>query len=89
DRNTSDLIKIVEDLHKQNVEFISLSERMEVNTYAGKLMLQRLESFSEFERNNVGENVLMGQTRRAQEGYYQGNLPLGYDKITDSKRELM
>ena len=31
-RNTSDLLKIVEDLHKQNVEFFSLSERMEVNT---------------------------------------------------------
>ncbi|WP_142377902.1 recombinase family protein, partial [Staphylococcus aureus] len=26
-RNTSDLLKIVEDLHKQNVEFFSLSER--------------------------------------------------------------
>ncbi|MDU0431183.1 recombinase family protein [Staphylococcus chromogenes] len=88
-RNTSDLLKIVEDLHKQNVEFFSLSERMEVNTSSGKLMLQILASFSEFERNNIVENVFMGQTRRAQEGYYQGNLPLGYEKIPDSKHELM
>lgn len=88
-RNTSDLLKIVEDLHRQNVEFFSLSERMEVNTSSGKLMLQILASFSEFERNNIVENVFMGQTRRAQEGYYQGNLPLGYDKIPDSKHELM
>ncbi|MFT2204528.1 cassette chromosome recombinase CcrB [Staphylococcus chromogenes] len=88
-RNTSDLLKIVEDLHRQNVEFFSLSERMEVNTSSGKLMLQILASFSEFERNNIVENVFMGQTRRAQEGYYQGNLPLGYEKIPDSKHELM
>ena len=88
-RNTSDLLKIVEDLHKQNVEFFSLSERMEVNTSSGKLMLQILASFSEFERNNIVENVFMGQTRRAQEGYYQGNLPLGYGKIPDNKHELM
>nr|AQW34587.1 recombinase RecB [Mammaliicoccus sciuri] len=88
-RNTSDLLKIVEDLHRQNVEFFSLSERMEVNTSSGKLMLQILASFSEFERNNIVENVFMGQTRRAQEGYYQGNLPLGYDKIPDNKHELM
>ncbi|WP_210139577.1 MULTISPECIES: recombinase family protein [unclassified Staphylococcus] len=88
-RNTSDLLKIVEDLHKQNVEFFSLSERIEVNTSSGKLMLQILASFSEFERNNIVENVFMGQTRRAQEGYYQGNLPIGYDKIPDSKHELM
>ncbi|MDG0837110.1 recombinase family protein [Staphylococcus equorum] len=88
-RNTSDLLKIVEDLHRQNVEFFSLSERMEVNTSSGKLMLQILASFSEFERNNIVENVFMGQTRRAQEGYYQGNLPLGYEKIPDNKHELM
>ena len=44
-RNTSDLLKIVEDLHRQNVEFFSLSERMEVNTSSGKLMLQILASF--------------------------------------------
>ncbi|MGO2174965.1 MAG: cassette chromosome recombinase CcrB [Staphylococcus equorum] len=88
-RKTSDLLKIVEDLHRQNVEFFSLSERMEVNTSSGKLMLQILASFSEFERNNIVENVFMGQTRRAQEGYYQGNLPLGYEKIPDNKHELM
>ncbi|WP_340578218.1 recombinase family protein, partial [Staphylococcus aureus] len=80
-RNTSDLLKIVEDLHKQNVEFFSLSERMEVNTSSGKLMLQILASFAEFERNNIADNIFMGQTIRAQEGYYQGNLPLAYDKV--------
>ena len=88
-RNTSDLLKIVEDLHKQNVEFFSLSERMEVNTSSGKLMLQILASFAEFERNNIVDNIFMGQTIRAQEGYYQGNLPLAYDKVSYNKHELM
>ncbi len=88
-RNTSDLLKIVEDLHKQNVEFFSLSERMEVNTSSGKLMLQILASFSEFERNTILENIYTGQHQRALEGYYQGNLPLGYNNIPDNKKELM
>ncbi len=88
-RNTSDLLTIVEDLHRQNIEFFSLSERMEVNSSSGKLMLQILASFSEFERNTIVENVFMGQTRRAQEGYYQGNLPLGYENIPDKKKEII
>lgn len=88
-RNTSDLLKIVEDLHKQNVEFFSLSERMEVSTSSGKLMLQVLASFAEFERNNIVDNIFMGQTIRAKEGYYQGNIPYAYDKVPDSKHELM
>ena len=75
-RNTSDLLTIVEELHRQNVEFFSLSERMEVKNSTGKLMLQILASFSEFERNTILENIYNGQHQRALEGYYQGNLPL-------------
>ncbi|MGW7862792.1 cassette chromosome recombinase CcrB [Staphylococcus xylosus] len=88
-RNTSDLLTIVEELHRQNVEFFSLSERMEVKNSTGKLMLQILASFSEFERNTILENIYAGQHQRALEGYYQGNLPLGYNNIPDNKKELM
>lgn len=88
-RNTSDLLTIVEELHCQNVEFFSLSERMEVKNSTGKLMLQILASFSEFERNTILENIYTGQRQRALEGYYQGNLPLGYNNIPDNKKELM
>lgn len=88
-RNTSDLLTIVEELHRQNVEFFSLSERMEVKNSTGKLMLQILASFSEFERNAILENIYNMQHQRALEGYYQGNLPLGYNNIPDNKKELM
>lgn len=88
-RNTSDLLTIVEELHRQNVEFFSLSERMEVKNSTGKLMLQILASFSEFERNTILDNIYTGQRQRALEGYYQGNLPLGYNNIPDNKKELM
>lgn len=88
-RNTSDLLTIVEELHRQNVEFFSLSERMEVKNSTGKLMLQILASFSEFERNTILENIYTGQHQRALEGYYQGNLPLGYNNIPDNKKDLM
>lgn len=88
-RNTSDLLTIVEELHRQNVEFFSLSERMEVKNSTGKLMLQTLASFSKFERNTILENIYNGQHQRALKGYYQGNLPLGYNNIPDNKKELM
>ncbi|EJG1247082.1 recombinase family protein [Staphylococcus pseudintermedius] len=88
-RNTSDLLTIVEELHRQNVEFFSLSERMEVKNSTGKLMLQILASFSEFERNTILENIYNRQHQRALEGYYQGNIPLGYNNIPDNKKELM
>ncbi|MDK9846639.1 recombinase family protein [Staphylococcus equorum] len=88
-RNTSNLLTIVEELHRQNVEFFSLSERMEVKNSTGKLLLNILASFSEFEINTILENIYTGQHQRALEGYYQGNLPLGYNNIPDNKKELM
>ncbi len=88
-RNTSDLLTIVEELHRRNVEFFSLSERMEVKNSTGKLLLNILASFSEFERNTILENIYTGQHQRALEGYYQGNLPLGYNNIPDNKKDLM
>lgn len=88
-RNTSDLLNIVEELYEINVEFFSLTEKIEIASSTGKLMLQILASFAEFERNVIVENVFNGQRQRAIEGYYQGNLPLGYDKVLDSKKELM
>lgn len=74
-RNTSDLLNIVEKLYKINVEFFSLTEKIEIASSTGKLMLQILASFAEFERNTIIENVYNGQRQRAIEGYYQGNLP--------------
>ena len=88
-RNTSDLLNIVEELYEINVEFFSLTEKIEIASSTGKLMLQILASFAEFERNVIVENVFNGQRQRAIEGYYQGNLPLGYDKVPESKKELM
>ncbi|AWI43320.1 recombinase RecB [Staphylococcus nepalensis] len=88
-RNTSNLLTIVEELHRQNVEFFSLSERMEVKNSTGKLLLNILASFSEFERNTILDNIYTGQHQRALEGYYQGNLPLGYNNIPDNKKELI
>ncbi|HDD3072165.1 TPA: recombinase family protein, partial [Staphylococcus aureus] len=50
-RNTSDLLNIVEELYEINVEFFSLTEKIEIASSTGKLMLQILASFAEFERN--------------------------------------
>ncbi|MDM6586200.1 recombinase family protein, partial [Staphylococcus aureus] len=52
-RNTSDLLNIVEELYKINVEFFSLTEKIEIASSTGKLMLQILASFAEFERNTI------------------------------------
>lgn len=87
-RNTSDLLKMVEEYQKNNIEFFSHSEKFDTTTAAGKLMLQIMASLGEYERSSLNEGVLLGQCKRANNGYYNGNKLLGYDKIPNDKKHL-
>ncbi|RTE01748.1 recombinase family protein [Paenibacillus whitsoniae] len=81
-RNTLDLLQIVEDLRKLNVDFRSFSENFDTSTPAGKFGLSMLGSVGELERDTIVENVKMGLKYRAKTGRHNGKVPLGY-KITD------
>lgn len=50
-RNMLDILKTVEEFIKLGIELFSISENFDISTSSGKLMLQLLGSFGEFERN--------------------------------------
>ncbi|MEM5621503.1 recombinase family protein [Bacillus thuringiensis] len=77
-RNTIDLLKIVEELHKNNVIFRSYSESFETETPMGKFALQMMGAVAELERNTIVDNVKLGMTQRAKEGKWNGGSMLGY-----------
>lgn len=88
-RNTSDLLHIVEELQRHNVEFKSISENFEVGSTTGKLIAQILASFSEYERNVTVDNLKEGQTARALAGLTNGARILGYDKPEYSRDPII
>lgn len=59
-RNMRDVLNTTETLFKHGVGFHSISENFDVTTSTGRLMLQLLGSFGEFERNQISENVQLG-----------------------------
>ncbi|QCZ42429.1 recombinase family protein [Levilactobacillus brevis] len=89
-RNVKLLLEIVDTLQAHNIELYSISENFRIDTASGKLMLQVMASVSEFERNEISENVLLGMKKRARDGYTNGNRVLGYDntKLTDGTKIL-
>ncbi|MFD2831057.1 recombinase family protein [Corticicoccus populi] len=84
-RNTRDLLSIVEDLQKHNVDFHSLSESFEVTTSTGMFMMQLLAAVSEYERNIIIDNVKLGQAQRAMDGLTNGVTVLGYNQAESSR----
>lgn len=77
-RNTIDLLQIVEELRKYNVEFRSFSENFDTSSPMGKFALSMMGSVGELERNTIVENVKLGLKHRAKTGKHNGKVPIGY-----------
>jgi DNA invertase Pin-like site-specific DNA recombinase len=59
-RSTIKLISVLDEIQKQGVEFVSLSDNIDTTTAAGKAMFGMLAVFAEFERNIIVERTRAG-----------------------------
>jgi DNA invertase Pin-like site-specific DNA recombinase len=65
-RSTRELITIVQDLASRGIGFESLTEQIETNTPAGKLLFHIMGALAEFERDLIRERTKAGlETARA------------------------
>ena len=79
-RSTKDLLNIVEQFNKKDVQLISLKENIDTHTPAGKLMLTMLGAIYEFERTNTLERQREGIAIAKREGRFKGGQPKAYDE---------
>ncbi|WP_110114485.1 recombinase family protein [Bacillus sp. CGMCC 1.16541] len=79
-RTLSDSLKIVEEIHKEKVRFISIKEG-EYGTPHANLQFNILASVAQYQREELVENVKMGMSQRARIGKFNGGLVLGYETI--------
>ncbi len=80
-RNLAQLGKLVEELAALQVGFRSATEPFDSSTAPGRMMLQMLGVFAEFERASIVERITMALERKAQRGEWTvGGYPFGYAK---------
>ena len=85
-RNVRQLADIAETLDGSGVALRSATEPFDTSTAAGKMMLQMLAVFAEFERTTIVERITAGMERAASEGrWVVGSTPFGY--IRDPERK--
>ncbi len=81
-RNIGQLGTLIEELDKAGVAFRSVSEPFDTSTPAGRMMMQMLGVFAEFERASIVERIGAGMQRKAQlGGWTVGTYPIGYRKL--------
>jgi DNA invertase Pin-like site-specific DNA recombinase len=72
-RSLSDLLQILKRLDEVGAGFKSLTESIDTTTAAGRMMLQMLGAFAEFERQMIRERTKLGLARARLEGRVGGN----------------
>jgi len=78
-RSTGGLARVLEELDGAGVAFRSASEPFDTSTAAGRMMMQMLGVFAEFEREMIVERTRMGLARKAARGEWTGGrAPFGY-----------
>jgi site-specific DNA recombinase len=79
-RSLMDFARLVETFEKHKVSFVSVTQQFNTSTSMGRLVLNVLLSFAQFEREIIGERIRdkIAATRR--KGKWGGGAPvLGYD----------
>ena len=84
-RSLADFSKIIERLDERNVSFVSVTQAFNTTSSMGRLTLNVLLSFAQFEREVTAERIRDKIAASKKKGIWMGgNLPLGYD-VADRK----
>lgn len=87
-RNVRELAQMVDQLTKNGLTLTSASEPFDTANAAGKMMLQMLGVFAEFEHATIVERTKVGMEKKAKGGrFVGGNVPYGY--VLDPEKGLV
>jgi DNA invertase Pin-like site-specific DNA recombinase len=79
-RSLTDFAKIVERFDKRGVSFVSVTQSFNTTTSMGRLTLNVLLSFAQFEREVAGERIRDKLSASRKKGMWMGgSVPMGYD----------
>jgi site-specific DNA recombinase len=79
-RSLADFVKMVEAFDARGVSFVSVTQQFNTTTSMGRLTLNVLLSFAQFEREVTGERIRDKIAASKRKGMWMGGLvPLGYD----------
>jgi DNA invertase Pin-like site-specific DNA recombinase len=71
-RSMVEVVSIIEGLERRGIRFRALTQAIDTTSASGRLQLQLLAAFAEFERAMIRERTMAGKARRAREGLHPG-----------------
>ena len=86
-RRLSDLLALLAELDDSGVAFVSATEPFDTSTSIGRMLVQLLGVFAEFERETIIDRVTKGMAAKAAKGKWPGGRrPYGYYADRDTQK---
>ena len=86
-RNLRDTVTLLEELEEAGVVFRSATEPFDTSTPMGRMLLQMLAMFAQFERETIIDRVIAGMERKAAKGLWKGGArPYGYQVNKEAQK---
>ena len=90
-RSTKDMLRLSEELERRGTDLVSLTEKIDTTTAAGKMVFRMLAVLNEFERDQIAERTKAALSYKKANGEKYAPVPFGYreveGRLVEVKRE--
>ena len=85
-RNVVDAIRISDDLHRAGADLVSLTEKIDTTSAAGRVFFTIMAAMAEFERGQIAERTAAAMAHLRKQGRrISGRIPYGFDLAEDGR----
>ena len=82
-RSTRDTLQIAERMERSGADLVSLSEKIDTTSAAGKMVFRMLAVLNEFERDQISERTAAALRHKREKMQPYSPTPFGFDRICD------
>jgi len=87
-RSTKDMLEIADKLERRGADLVSLTEKIDTTSAAGKMVFRMLAVLSEFERDLVSERTKAALAHKKANGEKYACVPFGFQEIEGRLEEV-
>ena len=80
-RSTKDMLHLSEQLERRGTDLVSLTEKIDTTTAAGKMVFRMLAVLNEFERDQIAERTKAALSHKKAKGEKYAPVPFGYKEV--------
>ena len=79
-RSTKDMLQLSEELNNKGANLVSLTEKIDTTTAAGKMLFRMLAVLNEFERDQIAERTTTALTHKKANNEAYNHTPFGFQR---------